>query len=520
MDRNKEIQIQDNKITITFPYTQGTVLAVKRELPLAQWNREERRWELPLAPVTAKLARLFAQSHQFTISGRISDMASDNHRRKVLSDRSLLYDYQKDGVDFIHDNNGTCLVADAMGLGKTLQALWYAKEAELEKVLVVCPASVIYKWRDEVHRWLDWEADVIVTGKQKLGNARVRIMSYAIMTSRSAELMDIMFDLIVFDECHAITNPKAKRTNGAQMLTSHKKLFLSGTPMLNRPIELFPVLNMINPVSFGSYWSFAKRYAAAYQHSMGFWVVDGVSNTDELKKKLEPYMIRRTKQDVLKELPELQRSIVPVDISNKQEYRKAVIDLKGWLHEHGKTNRATALTKINYLRQILGRGKVKVALEMVEEILDADIQCKLVVYAHHREVVKELVAELRVYGVDTIIGDDSNKKRADTIKHFQNYAFPRVLVISAAGGEGIDLYRADSIIFVEQEWNPAKMEQAESRLHRIGQKNAVTSYILLARNTIDERIYSLINYKAGLIDELIGMEDIQTMVLNTLEDLL
>ena len=102
---DKTINIVGERIEIQFPYTLGTVSAVKRELPLARWDRDARCWWMPKAPITAKLARLFAQSHQFTISGRISDMASDNHRRKVLSDRSLLYDYQKDGVDFIHDNN-------------------------------------------------------------------------------------------------------------------------------------------------------------------------------------------------------------------------------------------------------------------------------------------------------------------------------------------------------------------------------------------------------------------------------
>ena len=512
----KLIELNNGRIEIRFPYTDGMVKRVKM-LPLARWDALEKCWWLPKSNITAKLVRHFANECGFTIEGRIVDMAQDaNPVHK--SDRTALYPYQSQGVDFIHQNGGTCIVADDMGLGKTLEALWYIQESGVHSVLVVCPASVLYKWQAECKRWINREAELVLTSKQKMNSHPIKIMSYGIMTSRSWELTDQVFDLVIFDESHALQSVKSKRTKAAQLVNGRRKMFLTGTPMLNRPIDLYPMLNMVSPIEFGSYWSYVNQYCGAYRQTMGrkqFWVVNGASNTEELKEKLQRFMLRRSKQDVLKQLPPITRSVVPLELSDRREYDFALRDLKTWLQVNGKSNKATALTKLNYLRQIVGKSKVPVALELAKDILSSPIG-KLVMFAHHREVVQMLKNGLVEYGVDTIVGDDSLQKRADTMHKFQNSTLPRVLVISSAGGEGIDLYKADNLIMVERAWNPGKEEQIEGRLHRIGQVNPVVAWYLVARNTIDQRVQDLIENKRTLVGDLVGLPDIETLLLEEL----
>jgi SWI/SNF-related matrix-associated actin-dependent regulator 1 of chromatin subfamily A len=502
MDRT--ISLEPTRITIAFPYTDGMIARVK-QIPLRVWDNDAKVWCLPRTAGMAKLAIAFGLEHKFTISGDVFTLADSKPKRLQL-DRSLLYPYQPEAVDFAHQNNGTFLNADDLGLGKSLETIWYAMEADVKSMLVVCPASVLFKWQAECKRWANWEAQVVLTSKQALLNKRVTIMSYAIATRRAHELVRNPYELLVVDEAHACAN-QSKRTSAIQLIRADKKLFLSGTPFMNRPIELFNILNMINPMSFPNYWGFAQRYCDAHQINIGarkVWNVNGASNLDELKKKLDMIMIRRTRYEVAKDLPALTRNILPVDISNKSEYRLAEMDLRNWLKLNGKSGTANALTKLNYLRQIMGAGKVASAIELAREALQSDPNRKVVVYAHHKAVVSELVSSLREWGVGTVVGSDSNIQRQETITKFQTNTTLRALVISSAGQEGVDLFRSDTIITVELPWHNAALSQCEGRLHRNGQLHPVTSYILVARNTIDEHVFDLIQNKMNVTDALLG----------------
>jgi len=467
--------------------------------------------------IYAEHAKRLSNEHQFPIDNGVFKLLN---QQPTVQHRDKLYTFQKEDVDFIHYNNGTCLVANDMGTGKTITALTYAYEADTQRVLVVCPASVLYKWQDEVVRWNGWESQIVLTGKTALDmTKRVWIMSYAIMLNRVYELSEIEFDLLIMDECHKISNPKAKQALAVDQLITKRKLFLSGTPFLNRPIELWHVLNLIDPLSYKSYWSFANKYAGAEQKEIWtrngkrtFWDVSGATNLDDLRKRIAPIVVRRTKQEVLDELPELTRTKMEVDISNKREYQSALLDFKRYLRENNKDSDPNALSKLNVLRQIIGMGKVESAIELAEEVL-SNPDKKVVLYAHHKAVVNALCEKLKEYGVETIVGEDSNTKRADTVSRFQNNTLPRALVISSAGGEGIDLYRADTMITVEREWNEAKESQAESRLHRNGQKHAVVVYYLIAHNTIDKDIDELIERKRDAFNSVIGLEDIRTLII-------
>ena len=525
----KSITLENDRISVRFPYAEGLVRRV-REIPNIKWDNENTCWFMPASKMYAQYAQTLANEHQFSMDNGVYQLL----RRDMAQQRDHLYPYQRAAVDFAHANNGSCLIADDMGLGKTVEALTYALESDAQSVLIVCPASVLYNWQDEVTKWTGWDSQVVLTGKLPINGARVLIMSYAIMLRRIYELTEREFSLVIFDESTHINSMKAKTSLAADQLISKAKLFLSGTPFMNRPIELFHVLHMIDPFSYKSYWAYANKYAGASQQTIWtaggrrtFWDVSGATNLDELKQRIAPIVIRRTKSEVMKDLPELTRTKIEVDISNKSEYVSALLDFKRYLKEHGKPifpiptedkilvsgfragkmNANNALTKLNYLRQIVGQGKIASAVELAEEAL-SDPDRKVVVYAHHKDMVSKLKEKLADYGVDTIIGDDSNIKRADTVKKFQEQTLPRVLVISDAGGEGVNLFRADVIIIAELPWHDSSLEQLEGRLHRNGQKNAVTSYVLVGRKTIDTHIYELIYNKRDVKGELFSMNEV------------
>ena len=507
----KSITVENNKICLRFPYSVGMVSRVK-ELYGRVWDKENNYWHLPAAPMYAKIAVSFGNEHNFTISGDVLKLARFNLNPVVKQDRTALYFFQGDAVDFIHNNGGNCIVADSCGLGKTIEALWAIKEQpNTVKVLVVCPASVIYKWQDEVKKWLGKDATIITKGSQDIPKEDdLLIMSYDILVRSVNKMDNYRFDLMILDEVHYISNHKTKRGKAIKNVHAKARLMLSGTPFLNRPIELWNILNTLNPYKWANYWSFANCYAGATKVKMGyktFWTVDGATNIPELREILKPIMIRRLKQDVLKDLPELTRTVMPVDIE-MTEYKSALRDLRKWLKEQGKvTVTLNALSKLNYLRQLVGKGKVKHAIEFAEDFLTDSDSRKLVIYCHHRAVVDMIVSALRSWGVETIVGSDSNIKRADTIRKFQEKTLPRVLVISEAGGMGVDLFKADTILTVELPWNGATVQQAEARLHRIGQKNAVSSYFLIAKDTIDEHIYEMVKDKDSVIAGVLGDEN-------------
>ena len=509
-----DVTVQDGKIWIEFPYSEGLVASVKR-IAGARWDADVRKWYLPARPLYAALAKEFAIKYGFMIDHNIIQL-TEKPKVNIL-DRSKLYEHQPAAVDFIHATNGNCILADDMGVGKTLEALWYAKEAGLKTILIVAPASVVYKWKNEVSTWLEREAEVVQSVAKGVPNSDILIVSYDLLWRLANVFEERKFDLAIADESHMIKSKDAKRSEAFRRIHSDKKLFLSGTPFLNRPKELFNILNMIDPGEWSSWYAYASRYCDGHHEYFGskkVFIANGSSNEEELKTRVSSLMIRRTKGEVAKYLPELTRIVVPVDITNKVEYNRARKDLKAWLLEHGKDGLVTALTKLTHLRMLVGSGKVKSAVELALRALDSNPQRKVVLYAHHRDVVKALFPEFKDYGVQTIRGEDSQAERARTIEQFQNKINPRVLIITSAGGMGIDLYRADTIIFVEREWSASLEEQIESRLHRSGQKSAVTAYYLVARDTIDEYISWLVEHKRDIFDKIIGSDQIEQQILD------
>jgi len=513
VDKPKAAIVEGKKVTITFPFDRQIITDLKT-IEGRRWDDKNYVWTVPFTPWHCTRVVEVLEPWGFWFSQDVLDACKQPAIAPVVELPDGIYPHQREGVEFIHAANGRIILADAMGTGKTITALAYVS-GYCGRTLVVCPASVVYKWGAECEKWIPgWKVQLITTGKDEIeADADVLIMSYAIMVRKYRELETVPFDTVILDEAHAIKSYKSQRHRVAKALIrlrGQKVLFLSGTPFLNHPQELFPLLNILDPSGYGNFFTFAKRYLGAqYINGAWFFPPDVITNRDELANRLQGIMLRRTLSEVAPSLPELTRAYLPVELDNTAAYRTAVRDITKWLKEKGRDvlNPAHVLTRLNVLRQIVGEGKVKHAIELAENVLNDGR--KVVLFAHHRDVVKSLGEGLRPHGVKLIVGDISQQERSSNINEFlMPDSSCRVMIISTAGAEGIDLYSASDIIFVEREWTPSREEQAEARLHRHGQKNPVTAHYLVAKGTVDEKLDGIIRSKRQIIGQVIKQDEI------------
>jgi len=529
----REAFVEDGKVRVTFKYNPSIIDKVKTISGRKYNTVPYKHWTVPFSPWHCEQLVSLLSPFEFQFDQKVLDCAAsaeDMKKRAVRTSSKKrmgkLRKYQVAGVEFMEASQGLCLNCDQMGLGKTAQALTYAKrQDDIEKILVVCPASVLYNWGMEVEKWTNYTWSVVGSSKEPIPPSTVVIVSYTIATLRGNEIREeLQPDLIIFDEFHYIKNPKAKRTRAAKLyaLSAPHVIGLSGTPMLSRPYEMLNMLQIIQPGSWDT-TEYAFRYCDGW--NTGRWA-GGATNTEELADRLKTVMIRRTKDEV--DLPDLTRVYVPVDI-NLEEYNKVAREVAAAIRKLSPSHKGyyvNALDKLNMLRQVLGQEKMVVAMDWITNFLDSQEEnTKLVIYAHHNFVVEKLRSVLGKYGVTSITGDVPAKERMNRVRRFQQKGGPRVMIITSAGGEGINLYGEDgvdasSVLFIERQWTPAAEEQAESRLHRMGQKNAVSAYYLIAKNTVDETINQLIDQKRRVIDEVVGTEDSEISIVKGLLSLI
>jgi|GEM_PF-461946 len=463
-----------------------------------------------------------------------------------------LFPYQKKGVAFIEAKDGRALVGDEMGLGKTAQSLaWLQLHPEKRPAVIVVPASLKLNWDRECSMWMDNPKVQILSGK-KGGSVplvgEVIIINYDVLANKYKKVLDkktgkerlveqkrtgwvdflkdINPQVVVFDEIHKAKNRNSYRTKAAISLIKNIPhiIGLSGTPIENRPAEIYNAVHMIDPGVAGTWSAFGKRYCNGHHNGFG-WDFTGASNVAELHKKLtNTIMIRRKKADVLKDLPAKVRSFVPMEINNWKTYNKAEADFISWVrHEKGlaaadKASKAKALAKISALKQLAAKGKMTQAIDWIKDHLDTN--GKLVVFAVHKKPIDRLMNELADYNPVKVDGSVSQENRQVAVDAFQNDPRCRVFVgnINAAG-VGLTLTAASSVAFAEVAWAPGEHDQAEDRIHRIGQTaDSVNAYYLLAAGTIEETLARLIDSKRKVIDQV--LDGVETDSKNMLGELM
>jgi hypothetical protein len=427
-----------------------------------------------------------------------------------------LFGYQRAGVEYACENEHV-LIADSMGLGKTIQALATLENKDAYPAVAVVPANLKQNWKREANEWVP-ERDVRIldgTTADELGDADLYVMNYA-MLSRGADEWLTAFaseDLagVILDESHYVKNEDANRSQAAADLADGVpvRLLLTGTPVLNRPQELVHQLRVLDQLGeFGGFWDFAKRYCDAHKEYVPgrgrVWDFSGASNTTELNQRLrETCMVRRQKSDVLSELPAKSHANVTLP-ADQDEHDEAVREFREWRRQADESElNAEAMVRIEKLKQAAVRGKLDAAIDWVEDFVASE---KLVLFAMHRDVIDEL----RDAFPDTalIVEGQSGEEREREKERFQNDDDCRLL-IGAMGahagaspaGLGHTLTAASNVAFLELGWTPAHHDQCVDRTHRIGQDEPVTAWYLMAKGTVEQDIKQVLDRKREVVDE-------------------
>jgi superfamily II DNA or RNA helicase len=418
-----------------------------------------------------------------------------------------LHPFQRAGVRYALERRRT-FIADEQGLGKTVQALAALEADEAFPAVVVCPASMKLTWERETHQWLPARSVAVLDGRTasswtpEVQAAEIVVLNYDILEAHARRLTAREPRALVLDESHYVKNPRARRTKVAIEMAERLppdalRFGLTGTPILNRPEELVSQLRVLGRLrEFGSGARLSRRFRSAGSDDRLHWNL-----------RANCY-VRRTKQQVLPQLPAKRQDMVPVLLSNERDYRLAEADVIAWLQtlpldlrtldaKIAAALRAEQLVRLNNLRQLAAKGKLPTALAWIGDFLESGEP--LVVFAEHIATQKAVIA--RFPDAAHILGADSTQARQRAVDAFQREDGPQLIVCSMkAASQGITLTRASNVAFLELDWTPARHDQAEDRLHRIGQDSAVTAWYLLAPDTIDETMAELLQRKRSLID--------------------
>lgn len=459
--------------------------------------------------------------------------------------RRPLFPFQFSDVIRIEELKGRALLASEMGLGKTITAIaWLALHPEKRPVVILCPAHLKLHWERELRQTLPGTPNTQVlfgTNPTARITGDIIVINYDILSNlyetppgktRKKELpytgwVDFLRDqhpqVVIMDEAHYLKSPKSLRTKATRRLVNGVPhvLALTGTPIINRPIESYYIIQMIDRTLFPNFWRFARTYCDAKRNWFG-WDLKGSSNEDELNQKLTAsIMIRRRKAEELKDLPDKLREIIPVELSNLDEYLEAEQDFIGFVRRTkgpqaaSRAKAAEYLTKIEALKQLAVTGKLKQAIRWISDFLDTGE--KLVVFTTHKKTVQTLMYKFSNVAVQ-VDGAVRAADRDQAVRIFQERNRIRLFVGNIrAAGTGITLTAARSVAFLELPWTTGELSQAEDRCHRIGQKNAVNIYYILAGGTIEERIAALLDRKRQVVSAVIdGKEAADTELLTEL----
>lgn len=461
--------------------------------------------------VNAKAERIHLSGSVTVDSGEIVDSMKER-LDKIFPAGHVLYPFQYTGVRYAEISNGRCLIGDDMGIGKTIQALAYvALHPEHHPVLVVAPANVKFNWLKETEKWIGstYTSAVIRKGKDPIPDTDIVIINYDIINKQIDGLLAKGFKTIICDESHYLKNYKAARTKATVEIAKEcdSVLFLSGTAMSNRPIELWTTLMTLRPNEWGGRWrEYTQRYCDGYQNDWGHWITDGSSNEKELNGKLRDLMIRRLKKEVMVELPDKIRQYHYVEPKDKEwknyidTQNAFMVSLTGDNEGAKGSDVLVALTK---LRHMCGLMKVNATVDYVKNYL-LNNNRPIIVFTHHLDVLQEIYKNfegvIEKDRIGFITGSVKSEQRQVVVEQFQGGHLDVLLATTPAAKEGLTLTAADTVVFVEREWSPSHEEQAEDRVNRIGQDaETVWAVYLTVSGSIDEKFNNVIEAKRQVI---------------------
>ena len=432
---------------------------------------------------------------------------------------ATLRDYQRDSLNWFETLDYLSfggILADEMGLGKTIQTISFLLKRENKKTLIVTPTSLIHNWKSEFEKFAPSLKVGIIHGLKKdrlnliknINDYDVMITTYGSLRNDLDEYEKLQFDYCIIDEAQNIKNPMASVTDAVKSINAKNKFALSGTPIENNLVELWSIFDFIMP---GYLYNLSKFNAV---------FIKDESQLENLKRMIQPFILRRTKKEVIKELPPKieKKYIVEMGKAQKNTYGIYVENIKEKLKENENIkNKITVLSYLTKLRQLCldpnvviedykGKSaKIETCLEIVKERIEENN--KILVFSQFTSVLKNLGEKLSKKGISYYYLDGSTKAmdRTNLVNDFNNNDEVKVFLISLkAGGTGLNLTSANTVVHLDPWWNSSVENQASDRAHRIGQKQVVEVIKLIAKGTIEEKIIELQERKKDLIDNMIN----------------
>lgn len=458
-------------------------------------------------------------------------------------DYAQLFEHQKTGIEFLLKNPKSIL-ADEMGLGKTRQAVLAAGVCGSNMALVVCPASLKINWQREINMVYTEDVVAVLSGgdvdeaqeKVESSNSAWIVINYDILEKHRPWLEQRIakgeIETVIFDEAHYIKDTKTIRTKAALAVAENAKriYMLTGTPVMNRPIELFSLLRALkHPLAWDERKAPSKlrrEYSVRYCDGkirmimrrgggvLRFWEEKGATRLPELRELTRDIFLRRTKAEVLN-LPPKILSVVEchLDAEHRKLYETAWDEYIEYVQKNPLKRdvedifSAQGLIETGKLKQVCSRAKIDRIVNDVENAVDQD--SKVIIFSQYTETIARIASALRAkkIGTVTLTGADDMKARQEAVDGFQKSEDIKVFVANIkAGGVGLNLTAASQVMFADMEWSPGLNMQAEDRAHRIGQNGTVNIYYYVTRDTIEEYIVDLLLTKQGTIGTITGGE--------------
>lgn len=420
--------------------------------------------------------------------------------------------HQKEAIQKLVENK-KFILADDMGLGKTVVTVIAALEANVKKVLIICPATLKINWKREIENYSKKNV-YIAEGKNLEEDNDFIIINYDIIKNfhdpkrkDESKILRANFDLVVIDEAHYIKNAQAIRTKLINDIVKDvgRLWLLTGTPMTSRPIDYYNLLHLVDSPVSKNWMAYVIRYCSGYQFKVGgkkIWNVTGASNLEELRDRTSNTILRRLKENVL-DLPE--KIITPVYLRLKSnEYEELMGEYYNWYEKNPNESSSLTVqfTKLTKVRQVIANEKINYTIEIAENILEQGK--KVIIFCNFTESLNKIIEHFGKIAVK-VDGSMTKNDRQYSVDQFQENEKIKVFVGNIkAAGVGLTLTAAESVIFNDLSFLPSDHAQAEDRAYRYGQKNNVLVYYPLFENSIEGIIYDILNNKKQVISTVLG----------------
>ena len=546
-----EIYKTQFELQISFDYKPNIVADVK-SIPGARWRPDKKLWTVPLdqEPSVMYLAKKYCKSAVVDSTEPVLDippMPELQEEDKVFLEQTLTrapFHFQGQGVAYnlIHKH---AIIGDDPGLGKTTQAISTVVAAKCKCILVICPSTLKSNWQREFITVAGMKSVVMTDSIKntwmqyhKLGLVHVFITNYESLKKYFVQSIDRpidpktnkevplqlkhitfkecinTFDAVIIDESHKVKEGATLASKLCMGICRAKEyvLLLTGTPIVNKPKDLIAQLHILERLGqFGGWKYFMNRYCGGDGK--------GATNLNELQYKLRTTCFyKRNKKEVLKELPDKIRQIILCEITTQKEYDVAMADLGTYLQQYRdktdaeieKSLRGEVMVRIQACQNISARGKLNEVYEKIDEVLEAGE--KYVIFVHQKEIAVRILE--RYPHAVKVTGSCSQEERQQAIDSFQNDRRVQLIICSIkAAGVGITLTAASRMGFIEQPWHAALCDQCEDRIHRIGQDDKCQYDYFLGKDTIDERVYEVIEEKRKISNAATGTVDSATIAI-------